>query len=296
MNISLSAGELSPNEPLKSVVGHAATTQAGGIELWYPANVGESNAVETADVLKEAGLVVTCIATATQLGSPDRWAADRETLLAAVTLARQLGVGLVNTYFGLPESSNDLLNIRAYACRIDPVLQLAHDSGITVVLENEFDCFGFDTDHADVTRRPWTLAKLVEIIDSTAFGLTFDACNAYFAGLDPFHDFLSPLVDQVRYVHVKDGYKLRNDSLGPSGWRHVSDSGHRYTTCSLGDGEIDWAAISAHLTQHSFDGWWTLEPHCHPHIRADAWRTAASHLRSLAKPGLSSSNTDDLTS
>jgi inosose dehydratase len=148
---------------------------------------------------------------------------------------------------------------------------------VTVTLENEFDCFGADAVHSDLTRRPAALRKLVSVIGSDRFALTFDACNAWFTGLDP-AVFLAEVGEHVAQVHVKDGREV-DGPIGP--WRRFADRGVAYATCPLGVGGLDWPRLLDLVWDTGYRGWLTIEPHSAPEHRAQAWTQAAGHLRAL---------------
>lgn len=276
MRIALSAGELDQDEPVSHAVLLAASIGADGVELWYPANTGPR--VDDALALTQAhGLAVPCLATATQLASPNRWEQDLRTLTTAVNLAADHGIPLVNTYFGYPVERDDTAGIECYRQRLEPALDAAARRGVVITLENEFDCFGVDRCRSEVTRRPAALRHLAETIDSPHFGLTFDPCNAFFAGNDPLA-FLRETAEYVRYVHVKDG-RATGDAAAPSGWRLLTDSGVHYTTCDLGVGELDWPVLLDELAGLGYDGWFNLEPHADATTRDRAWGRAQEYLR-----------------
>ncbi len=280
--LAISLGELQPDEPLWGGLRAATAAGATGVEYWHPVRNGSGTGSADRDLaaIKSSGLSIACIATPTQLGTDARHESDAQILHEAIALAARHGVALVNTYFGYPADADDRVRIARYRERVLPVLELAERTGVTLVLENEFDCFGSDGVRADLTRRPAALRELVAAIDSPHFGLTFDACNALFAHLQPLQDFLRPLVDSIRYVHVKDG--RRRSGPARAGWRSLQDSGQDFETCPLGEGEVGWPSLLAALAEQGYCGWYTSEPHAAPATRDEAWQELAVRFSSCA--------------
>lgn len=276
--IALSGTELAATERAATLVDAAAGLGVDAVEIWYPANTG-ADAVEVLRSMDRAGIRVVAISTACDLATPGRAEPDRETLFAAVALAREAGVALVNTYFGIPAERDDDANIRTFLAEIAPVLRAAERSGVTVCLENEFDCFAADPAAADVSRRAEGIRRLLELADTSALGVTFDACNAYFAGLDPLAA-LAVLREWVVHVHVKDGVRGSDRPADPH-WRRFSDLGVPCQTAPLGAGDLGWEDILAALTAAGYHGSYVLEPHSVRAHRSAAWTQAVTALRTM---------------
>ena len=149
--------------------------------------------------------------------------------------------------------------------------------GVTLTLENEFDCFGHDPAGSDPTRRPEATARLFERVGSSRFRLTFDPCNAYFAGIEAFPSFYEAVRPFIGYVHVKDGGRLTG-AADPA-WTEFSDHGRRYATCPLGEGALNWPGLLRALARDGYSGFLTLEPHGRIESRDAAWDQAASTLK-----------------
>lgn len=275
MRICLSGIDLAAGEPLDPLLDAAVALGAEGVELWHPDNTGGDIEGAVARV-RAAGLEVASFCTPTELVTSDeRWQRDQKLLIDAVEQAGAAGVARVNTYFGFPGEPDDEGHIAAYAQRLAPVIAAAERAGVTVTLENEFDCFGTDPLGSDPTRRPESVARLLAAVDSVHFGLTFDPTNAYFAGLDPRSAF-GPLLPFVRHVHVKDGRPV--DPAGPGQWHPFADSGRSYQTCAVGAGDVDWPGLLTDLAAAGYPGWLVVEPH-NPTGRLAAWTDAVRFLR-----------------
>jgi sugar phosphate isomerase/epimerase len=172
--------------------------------------------------------------------------------------------------------------VAAYAEALAPVLDHAAAEEVVVVLENEFDAFGWDPAGSDVSRRPDALAALLDRVGSPWFGLNFDAANFLCADVSPARDALPLLLPWVRYAHVKDVRRAPADTP-PDGWTRYTDHGRAYDTAPLGAGELDWPAIVEGLAAAGYDGCLTLEPHCERSILLAETSAAAGYLRDLIK-------------
>ncbi|MER7755158.1 sugar phosphate isomerase/epimerase family protein [Kitasatospora sp. NPDC097643] len=277
--VALSGTELTHGEPLDLLLDTALVLGADAVELWYPVNLARGDRA-AADSPSARGLPVVGIGSPTELGTPELADRDRRTLTEAVRLAAECGIPWVNTYFGYPAGTDDRQNADDYARALEPVLALAEERGVGITLENEFDCFGTDHRGVDLTRRPAAVARLVEVIGSPRFKLTFDACNALFAGLDPLA-YLDQLGEHIVHVHVKDGRRGPRASDAPDGWRTFHDRGVPCHTAPLGQGDVPWPAIVEALSAGGYTGAYSLEPHGDPQTRTEAWRQGLSTLRAL---------------
>jgi sugar phosphate isomerase/epimerase len=258
MTVAFSGTEFGETDGVDEMIAIADAAGLESVEMWYPTNYRRDTVPGTMAKLADAGLTTICISTPTSLYGARR-DASVALLHEALDLAARHGVGLVNTYFGNAPLVNDTAAVAAYAEAVEPILRRAESLGVTVVLENEFDAFGWDPAGSDITRRPPVLAELCRRIDSPAFGLTFDPANFVCASVDAVHEALPALAQYIRYVHVKDVKPA--DEASDDDWPRYSDHGDVYRTTRLGDGEVGWADLVASLTAHGYTGHYTLEPH-----------------------------------
>ena len=98
-----------------------------------------------------------------------------------------------------------------------PVLKLASDSGVCVVLENVEDA------------EPWVRKELIKRVGSEHFGASLDTGHGHIASSRfrgaPLWDQIDILEDHLRHVHLHD-----NDGHADRHW-------------NVGEGSIDWAPI-----------------------------------------------------
>lgn len=231
------------------------------VELWSPWQVTEANTDEVRASLATAGLGVACISTPSYLYGEET-GAGRTLIESSIRIARQLGANRVNTYFGHGGDGDDAHAAANYAELATPLLDLAEEAGISVVLENEFDAFGQDPRHTDISRRAQSLLYLVETVNHSAFRLNFDAANFTCAGEDVAKA-VALLAKYIGYVHVKDVITLhRGKEVAAPGWNIYTDGDRTYQTVEMGTGEVPWGDVLVQLASAGYDGPFTLEPHC----------------------------------
>lgn len=261
MMLSVSGTELDYHEGIDELIRLALAGRASAVELWYPKNFAKDGISRTLDKLRCQGIGVSCISTPSTLYGQERQR-GRELLARALDLAEQIGAPVVNTYFGHSGRVDDARAIQDYAREITPIVREAGMRGITVVLENEFNAFGWDPAGSDITRRPCSLARLFEVVNDDSFKLNFDAANFYCASVDPYQDAYSVLGGRVGYVHVKDVVEAVAECDPDEGWRRFTDLGTAFDTTRLGNGSVPWRQLLIQLAADGYDGYLALEPHC----------------------------------
>jgi sugar phosphate isomerase/epimerase len=135
--------------------------------------------------------------------------------------------------------------------RLEKPVQLAHQAGVTLVLENCPHTY-FDWGARAV--------RLMELIDSPALQMLWDPCSGLRSGEQ---DVLSayPLIKKyLKHVHAKD------ICFDPSDKR-----GHFYVP--VGQGMLDWPGILNRLAEDIYQGVICLETH---HLAADGTKESAA--------------------
>ncbi|HET7232366.1 MAG TPA: sugar phosphate isomerase/epimerase family protein [Longimicrobium sp.] len=277
MRLALSSTELRPGEGVEALRAQAVRLGVEYVELWHPTHTG-GDPGHAVDLLAEAGVRVCCVGSPTEL-CHGAAAGDTCALMEAIELAARAGAPFANLYFGWAEARDDARAIDAFRRYLDPCLEAAARQGVTLVLENEFNAFGWDPAETDVSRRPESLARLFEAVGDPAFRLTWDPSNAYCAGVEPFPHSYEVLRPYIAYVHVKDCRRLLPDAAAPAGWKVYRDYGRAYATAPLGQGAVNWTGILERLAADGYDGFLTLEPHADAPCRDAAWAHAAGWLR-----------------
>lgn len=269
---AVAAPEMLGDGPLPADAGEvldALGVPITALELWCPWQVSLANVQQVRRGLRAAGITVACVSSPSFLhGNSD--GSGRRLISESIAVAGLLGADRVNTYFGHGGDGDDDRAINNYAREVEPLLHEAEQTGVTIVLENEFDAFGRDPEHRDVSRRPGALLRLMQVIDHPRLKLNFDAANFFCAQVDPAQA-IEELAPHVAYVHVKDVAALgatsdlthqKATAVRESGWRIYQDGDLAYQTTELVEGDVDWAAIVQRLDRCAYDGYYTFEPHC----------------------------------
>jgi sugar phosphate isomerase/epimerase len=248
------------------------------VELWTPWQITIGNAARVAARLAERGLGIACISSPSYLhGEPT--GEGRRLIAAAIEIAQQLGVPRINTYFGHGGDGVDEHAIASYVHLAADLIELARQASVTVVIENEFDSFGHDPEHWDVSRRPESLRRLVDEIADPRVRLNFDAANLRCAGADVAVA-AGLLADVVGYVHVKDVVTAGPSAVDPpDGWNSYSDGDRWFHTVELGTGEVPWPTVLDRLAAAGYAGPFTLEPHCRRDRLVEQLGRSVAYLR-----------------
>jgi len=281
MNLVISGtGDFYEGAPVTKLLEMARRYQVEHIDLWFPKNTRREGLDRSVALIQETGIDVVCVSTWTHLYWPGDVAAQQALLLGGIELAHRLGARFANTYFGHGAMQDDDLAIATYVENLQPCLERAAALGVTLCLENEFDVLGDDPQASDVTRRPERVRELVERVDSPYFRLTFDACNFYFAGAEPYPHAYDVLKDYVVYVHLKDGARYDAGRYGDQVLRFTDHSGE-YVCLPLGQGAINSHGLLARLMADGYDGFLALEPHVEADRMGETYRQTMAYLETI---------------
>ena len=236
------------------------------IELALPIRCKELNKENVGEFLEKQGIQVACVFTWTRLNVPEKIKQKQQLILDSIELASKLGAKVVDTFFGPNPDRDKKTAIREYKKNILPCLEKAEEKSITICLENEFDKTG-----TDITRRATDTIDLLEEIDSEFLRITFDPCNFYVAGEEPYPYAYRVLKDYIGHIHIKDAVKYNKNLYGGEdkikGDFIRKDASGEYIFVPLGEGGINYPAFLKALKKDGYDGFLTLEPHLKPQYR-----------------------------
>ena len=286
-NLAFSSTEFNEGE-LSLFLETAQRFGVRNLELWHPKHVNSTNVAEVKEQLERSGMRCICVSTWSQLNADSR-SVDR--VLSGIDLARALGAGLTNTYFGPNSSRSSEEAVAAYVETITPAVRLAAEAGVTIVLENEFDVEGKDPECSDVTRRAEGSRAIWEAVNSPHFALTFDPGNYCCAGEEAYPLAYRTCKEAIGYIHLKD-VRPYDPGKRPAGSRDKQvtepplkvfrDPTGKYVCVPLGEGVIDWGGLLQELKADAYDGYLTLEPHTSRELLNDSYERS---LRFLADSG-----------
>jgi len=159
--------------------------------------------------------------------------------------------------------------LTAFKKRMKRPVQVAKESGITLVLENGT---------AGITRTPEGMLEVVEAIGSPAFRVNYDPNNFYNAGREGFPYGYELLREHIRYVHVKDSTKHIEGIYG-SDLRVLHRAGGDLICVPVGQGATNWEGLLARLKSDGYSGFLAIEPHREPEKMDDMFIQAVGYLR-----------------
>lgn len=283
LRLAVSGVDLDEEDGPDALVAAAGAAGATAVELWHPMNTSAAGVDRTLDVISGAGLDFICVTSQIELYSPGHSEHAQRELLKTIELAARAGAPFVNAYFGFAPQRDDVQAVKEYVRALEPCLARAGELGVVILLENEFNAFGWDPCQSDLSRDPERLVAVFEAVDSRSFGMTFDPTNFAFAGIEPYPHAYELLANVIRYVHVKNGYALGPNQPPLTGWRRFTDYDNAYTTCSLERGIVDWPALLARLQSDGYDGYLCIEPHGERAGLFDACAEAAAYVRAQTR-------------
>lgn len=199
-----------------------------------------------------------------RVGAPEGGSAIQEMLLRAVEDAKTLGAGCVQFHTAVPEEDDVDAVCRRIAAELSPVLDAAASAGVKLVLENNFDSRLEDQLGRNPAREPETIAALVAATGAEHFRVTFDACNFYVAGIEPFPYAFRVLQPYIENIHIKDATRY-SAALYPAKdgdrWHVVKDSiAGSWLAVPVGSGALSWTSMLGELSMSDFAGTLIFEP------------------------------------
>ena len=135
------------------------------------------------DLAASTGLVLTA------MEQPSR---DPQTMRAAMEAAVAAGIPVINC--GPGGKSGDEQSLRELIASLKEVSKMAEDHGVTVCVKAHVGAAMYNT--------PTTL-RVLEAVDSPAFGLDMDPSHIHRAGENPV-EALAAVVTRIRHVHIRD--------------------------------------------------------------------------------------------
>jgi len=159
---------------------------------------------------------------------------DESLMELAYQAAESLGIGIINC--GPGGRSGDEESLGASISALRELAKRAEDHGLTLCVKAHVGAAIYDTP---------TSLRVLDAIDSPAFGLDMDPSHIYRAGEDPV-EALRAVVERVRHVHIRD---CRGRHTGPGDPEEQAN----------GRGEIDLLGYVAVLHEAGYDGPINLE-------------------------------------
>ncbi|MHC4884719.1 MAG: sugar phosphate isomerase/epimerase family protein [Planctomycetota bacterium] len=170
-----------------------------------------------------------------------------------VDLAGDLGVTVVTTHIGVvPETASPTRDIMVRACK--ELGDYAAERHVT---------FAIETGPEPAT----TLKGFLDEVGSPGIGVNMDPANLVMVCQDAPAEAVRTLGERIVHTHAKDGSNFQPcdpvqvyGSFADGGFEElVAKTGQLFEETPLGDGQVDWDAYLAALTEIGFEGYLTIE-------------------------------------
>lgn len=216
-----------------------------------------SQAGETAQRFRDAGLEIPCFSSSARVGTAPEQAIEE--VEAYLPLCEAFGAKLIRVFVGKVGDSELETVAETAAATLRRLAHVAGDRGITVAVETHDDWVASAN-----------LKMILEKADLPAIGALWDIHHPFRMGGESPQATWDTIGRWVRYTHVKDSY------VGDDGATHL---------CLQGEGDVPVADVVRVLRQGGYDGWLTLEweKKWHPEIpEAEvAFPRYVRHMREL---------------
>ena len=264
--------------PFVDAVGQARNVGIDFVE--FPHGVWPEEEADLPRVLEQHELRCRVVNIPARLGrvTPQQDNREMEQLVsAAVRTASVAGANFVQLHTGMSGSTPADRVIYELGELLRPMVRVARDAGIALLLENNFDSRDEDPGGVNPIRHASSMNALADAIGEGGFGFCYDPANFVLTGTDP-HPALRTMGPRVGNVHLKDCRPLQ-DVEGPP----VADrSKPRDSLCGtmewveLGAGSVPWKTIIATLDEQAYEGTLTLEPVWTRDLSPSAWTGVAA--------------------
>ena len=204
-----------------------------------PENASKAVVSETARMVEDAGLRVSCLVPYVKaFNTLDAARGERvmDAASRAVDMAAELSANGMRVLTG-----EEVPEVDSSRCwdemieRLRALAEYAHSSDIDLWLENHMDTQVYTASG---------MAALVAAIDHSRVGITYDPCNLVIMGERDNRAAFDVQVSQIRHVHLDDG------RMKPEGG---------IVSTPLDDGEMPWRDWVRWLVEAGYDGYLTAE-------------------------------------
>ncbi len=143
---------------------------------------------------------------------------------------------------------------KVFAKGVDHIAKAVHDeTGLRSVFHHH--CAGY-------VEAPWEIEELLARTDSNYLGLVFDTGHYLYGtgqnGRELVLEGLERFKSRLWYVHYKDCHPAVATQARAHGWNYKEAIGHG-VFCELGQGQVDFAAVTQKLEQLGYKGWICVE-------------------------------------
>jgi sugar phosphate isomerase/epimerase len=227
-------------EDLPTLVETVGTRRLGWVELYVDVSLVESQAAYVRSERDARGIRVVSVSSMAKLSQAEDAELPEHLALIerSIRLASELEAPFATFMYGSQATLDRVAARDRFLSRVEPLVALAEDAGVTLLLENVFSRGApGDLDSVEVT------LDLFERLDADHIGLNFDPANFAIAGEDASVAYRE-LRHLIRYMHLKDVRAL-TQADEPVGDRRVFEdfTRGRFVVVPLGTGDVDVAGL-----------------------------------------------------
>lgn len=241
-------------------------------QVWVK-NIGyfdDMDVGEVKDILKDAGLRVSCISGAIfkcdwwGLPGKEKMMGDEATIKGSeMTLARNC-IKLAKEFdakyiraFGFKKKSftDEDTAWNTWFSAMEGVIELAKQEGKIILVENENAC---------MVSSLASIKKVFKTLDSDNCKLLFDPGNLFRLGEDISDEVLDLAKQITGYMHVKDAARDESNQSKKHG-------------AIVGEGQVGWERIINSFQQHGYGSFYSLETH----MGGNRWENSDKSLKNL---------------
>lgn len=211
-------------------------------------------ATRVRDLCAAAGVAISGLGYYPNLLTPDEQEAEASLahLQAVIRAARQLDVGVVNTFVGRDWTRPVDENWPRFRKVWPPLVRFAEEHGVRIGIENCPMLFTGDEwpGGKNLAHSPAVWRRMFTEIESASFGLNYDPSHLVWQQMDPVKP-LAEFAERLFHVHAKD-VRVDRGRLDDVGILATPLEYHRPKLPGMGD--VDWGRFFSVLTDTGYDG------------------------------------------
>jgi len=226
--------------------------------------------------LRDHGVEVIALSTQYPINKGEDAREAQQSLIAAIHLAAELGIGRVNSYSGASDLEDNQQAVARYLERMEPCVRAAEAARVPLMLENQID-----VSPGNACARAAHVLRILRHFDSPWLRHTYDPANYYGVGDDPIAAF-PDLRPYIAYCHLKDVALATPEMIERHPrFRHWDFPVRPMMAVPAGEGESPLAEAHRLLTESAYEGYASNEPF----VELGPLRRSVTHLRRLGVRG-----------
>ncbi len=250
-------------EPFHEICEKARSYGAEFVEIVHDKNLKLQQVHEAKSTLEQFGLEPVLVHVLDLNAAGPELIRSREIFRETIDMCKILNSKVIVTYC----HAQDEADVRSYAGELRPFAKECASLGITIAIENE--PFG-------VTKTAEGMKLVLDIVAEPNVGTNYDPNNFYNALEEGFPYAYEILKDRIAHIHAKDSKKYRKDLYGDE---RILERGITAMCVPVGEGAMNWDALSARLKADGYDGFIGIEPHMKPERLDECFSQGIAYLK-----------------